>query len=524
MADLGKTDAQWTRFLGAELGSTILAPVRLLREVRDRFHKSRTQIWAWTAPSAQLKTTHAAPITLSGVNVGTNTAADGTLYVRVTGSGPYTVTLYTATGASGSVATGSANADAEVTLAEANSSGLTGTWQLPASVTTSTDDTLRIRVCEDFRQRLPDVYTQDGTVDDDSYSRNALEDAYDQAKTSIDAAIAALVTNAARRWGLSEAANPIARGNAFLESNETSLASARSVRDASGNVSIVRTGLLERARVAMADETIGSTQYVVKRTVAGGAGSFASNNDGAGTVASHTPREQTPACRLTLRCVRGVDTGDLGAETFDGFISLQDGRDLQIPATGLVVGKQWSHPIGIGPITLTRTLAKTNDGSNNVFAAASGATVTGESNANTDSGVLYVKTEASGSNWDISFFSSSTQSAASLVSKATNIAASAAFTSSAQNGSGLVVTWTMGGTVSATTNITLTLQPFYVENTAGVPDEFDVSVTVSSEGAYQTILAEEFGAQLNATTSGSETIEEGTVKAGSFFEFIVTDN
>jgi hypothetical protein len=526
MADYGYTDTQWERIAERELGSTIAAPLRVLREIEDRFRKSRTQLWGWTVPSAQLKTSHAAPVTLAGVDVGTNTDDDGTLYVRVTGSGPYTVTLYKTTGGGGgdAVASGSANADAEVTLTASNSSGLTGTWQLPASVTTSTDDSLRLRVCEDFRVRLPDVYTADGTVEDDPYSRNALEDAYDQVAAAIASAKAAIRAGA-RRWGLSDGqANPTARLNDFLQAGETSLAGSRVVTDTSGNVSVRRTGAFERLSQGMADETTGSTQYVVKRAMSAGAGSFASSNDGAGAVASHTPLERTPACRLTMRCVRGVDSGDLGAEAFDGFIYLDDGRDSRVAASGLRVGKQWSHPIGIGPITLTRTLSKTNDGSNNVFAAASGCTVTGENNANTDEGVLYVKTEANGSNWDISFYSSSTQSDASLVSKATNVAASTAFTTSAQNGSGLVISWTTGGTVSAVTNITLDLQPFLVQNSNNVPDEFTVTVTASSEGRFQTIMAEEFGAQLNSTTSGSETITDESCGAGTFFEFLIADN
>lgn len=526
MADLGYSDTQWERIGERELGSTILSALRLLREVGDRFRKSRTQIWGWVAPSAYLKTSHATPVSLSGVDVGTNTADDGTIYVRVTGSGPYTVTLYKTTGGGGgdAVASGSANADAAVTLTASNSSGLTGTWQLPAAVSTSTDDTLRLRVCEDFRVRLPDVYTADGTVEDDPYSRNALEDAYDAVAAAIEQAKSSIRAGA-RRWGLSDgAANPTARLNDFLQAGETSLAASRTVTDPSGNVSVRRTGAFERMSQAMANETTGSTQYVVKRTMSGAAGVFASSNSGAGAVSSHTPLERTPACRLTLRCVRGVDTGDLGSETFDGFVYLNDGRDTRVAASGLQVGKQWSHPIGIGPITLTRTLAKTNDGSNNVFAAASGATVTGENNANTDEGVLYVKTEANGSNWDLSFYSSSTQSDASLVSKATNVAASTAFTTSDQNGSDLVITWTTGGTMSAVSNITLDLQPFLVQNANNVPDEFSVTVSASSEGRYQTIMAEEFGAQLNSTTSGSETLSDESCGASTFFEFLVADN
>lgn len=529
MADLGYTDAQWLRFLGAEIGSTFLAPTRLLREVRDRFRRERTQYVVWQdTRSSFIKTSHATPITLSGVDLGSNTTADGKLYARITGSGPYTVTLYKATGGSASVCTGSANADAAVTLAEANSSGMTGTWQLPASVSTTTDDSLEVVVFQDYTARLNKAYTADGTVEDDAHSRQVLTEAYASVAATIQGAISTLMTTALSRYGLSDGSNNLtSRGNAFLESAESALITDVSEEDSDGNVSRKRGGLFETALQAMADETTGSTQYVVKRAPSAGAGSFSSGNDGAGTVSSHTPLNQCPASRWTFKCSEGADTDALGSERFDVTVYLQDGTDRSINVgTGPVVGQSWSGPYGFGPITITRTLSKTGDGSNQLLAAASSATVTGENNSNTSDGVLYGKLVANGSNWDVEFYSASSRATSTLVAKATNVASAASFTATSQNASGLTVAWTLGGTESANSSWTLDLQPFYAENTSGVPDQFTVTVTVASEGLIQTILAEELDppARLNSTTSGSETIDDGYAKHSTFFPFIIADN
>ena len=90
-----------------------------------------------------------------------------------------------------------------------------------------------------------------------------------------------------------------------------------------------------------------------------------------------------------------------------------------------------------------------------------------------------------------------------------------------QNASGLTVVWTMGGTVSAKTDITLNLNPFKRENSSGRPDKFTITVTLAAgAGLYQTLVAEWLNAALNSDTSGSESIPDEYAKQGTFVPFI----
>lgn len=527
MADLQKTDAEWIRFLGKEIGGTQLAALRFLYEARDRFKLTRTQVavdglQAW----ATLVDWSGGGITLDGVDPGTNCAEDGRLWARITGTGPFTFSLYKASGGGGGdlVAQGSASAGGTATLTAQNSSGLSGTAELHASVAAETSDTFQILATVDFPARLRTVF--DETVEDDRFTRKILDDAYAAVSNDLARAVATLLSFLPPAL-LSAPGNEQARGNDFASSAETTLASARAVdQGTAGGVTITRSGLLERLRLAMAEETTGSTQFVVRRNPSAGSTTFGSNNAGTYSVPTHSPSERCPALSVTFFCERGVDTGDLGNEAFRArFTITENGQERSFPADTLaVIGQPWSHTNGFGPITISRTLAKTGDGSNNVFTAASGATVTGENNTNTDAGVLYWETEANGSNWDVSFFSSSTRDASSLVAKASNVASGATFTATQKNGSNLQVVWELGGTESATTG-TLDLQPPKVDaDDNGTPDEFTIAVTATAPGLFQTLLSRALQAELNATTSGSETIKDEWVKQGTFPPFAVDYN
>ena len=520
MADLGKTNAQWDRFLERELGMTILAPLRYLRESRDRFDRSRTQVRVINDVD-----TNQAGVTLANVDPGNDTEADGRLYVRITGGPTYTVTIYKATGGGGgdAIAAGSGTASSTVTLTEQNSSGVSGTWTLPGSVTVTADDSLQLEVVLDFSALLPFVYTQTDGIEDDKDSRRVMQAAYDQIAALQNQAIGVLEIAAAAML-LGDAQNETGRGNDFASSGETSLQTETVNTDESGNVSRSRGGLFEVLRQAMADETTGSTQAVVERSVSAAAGVATSTNQGQGTIASHTPLEKCQEGRLFLECVD--DT--IGSELFSGYFYI-NATDRRTPVSGLQVGKSWSGPNGLGPIALQRTLSKTGDvGSDTDLGPIAGFAVTGETSANTDDGVLYWEIVASGGNWDLSFYSASTRSTSTLVAKAENYATGAAFVATAANGSGMTVTGTIGSGPTTTTAGTLNLNVFKVENTNNVRDSFSVSVTVAaSPGLVQTILAQHFsenGSQLNSTTAGAETFQDNYVRANTFASFAVEDN
>jgi len=521
VANLAKTQAQWTRLLGREIGSLILAPIREFREIEDKYTLERVQVV--NLGDTTSATPHITALTFTGVDQGVNTSTEGRLWARfVANGGNWDVTFYTAAGASGAVAKATnVAASATGTLVAQNSSGLAGSITLGATIAGDITDKHQVLLFVDYPARLPKVLTQIDGVDADQYSRRILSDAYAQIATKQRECISVMIRAAA----LYALAGKTARGNAFSSTAESALSLDVEEPDDSGNVARLRTGWLSIISDAMEDEATGGEQDVVRRVIAAAAGVFEAGNDGLGAVASHTPLQRCPIGVWSFECVAGADTGDIGRERFDGYFRATDIDGPQFTFSGLQIDQQWSGPRGFGPITLTRTKSKTNDGSNNVFAAASGAVITGETNSNTSDGDLFVSTVANGSNWDISFFSASSRHSSTLVAKATNIAASAVFTATEQNASGLTVSWTLGGTVSATVNITLELNPFSVENAGGVPDKFTVTTTLSgSAGLIQEILADEFLAHLNSDASGSESIPDNYAKQGTFVPFLTRDN
>lgn len=517
--NLGKTLVEWKRLLGRELFGLFFTTLREAREARDKFTLERTQIRMLGDRAGS--TPNIAALTLAGVDYGVNTSVLGKLYARfVANGGDWDVTFYTAAGASGAVASVTALADgATSALTALNSSGLSGSLTLGAAVTADITDLCQVEVVVDYPARLAKVLTQADGIEDDVHSRRILTALYSRLAALEEQKILA-IRAAVEAWALGDGQNPVGRGLDFSGTAEAALVEDVADPDTSGNVARSRGGWFYTIRDAMEDEATGGEIDIVKRVPSAGAGSFESGNDGAGSVASHTPREKCLAGVWAFECVD--DT--LGRERFN-YSFRADGSDFTISGSGPQVKKQWSGPLGFGPITIARTYSKTNDGSDLRFAAASGVVVTGETDLNTDDGDLYIAIVANASNWDISFYSASSLHSSKLVAKATNIAASAAFTATEQNASGLGVSWTMGGTVTAVTNIVLSLSPFKTENANGVRDRFTVTVTLAaSPGLMQTMLAEEFGAELNSDTLNSEAIVDDYGKQGTFSAFLVQDN
>lgn len=524
MADLGKTDAQWTRHLGRELGSTMLAPLRELRELSDKFTRSREQMRI----EHTFPTFADAGATVAGADPGNNMTAEGRVYVRLTGNaGARVVSWYSTTGGSGLVAQSVAAADgSSVTMVEQNSSGLSGTWKIPASGGNTAGDELSFLVFVDYGTRLKRVFTESDSVIDDKDSKAVMRELYAQAAAAIDAAKSALIAGLSRALLSNGSANPVAAGNEFVQGGETSLQTDTPDEDSSNNIVRVRGGLFEAYQAAMADETTGSAQSVVQRVPSASAGSF--SGTGQGTLAAHTPGEACPASTWTFECVD--DT--IGSETFNVRVFFsKDGDERVETHSGLVVGKTWAGPHEFGPVSLVRTLAKTGDGSDLNLAAASGAAVTGETSGNTGAGTLHWRIDDNGSNWDISFYKSAAEATTGgttgLVAKATNIATAAAFTASQQNSSGLSVVWTAGSAPVDTTTGTLALQTFKTSNANGVQDKFVVTVTIAAApGLIQTTIAEEIAGSpsLNSAAVTSETIPDNYMKQGTFPPFEVLDN
>lgn len=529
MADLGYTQAQWTALLGLRFVFAVLSPLRLLDEFEDRFRRSREQVRIDLSTATYFDSS-VGDLTVSGAIPGVNCQPDGTFYVRFTGnSGARVVSLYSATGASGLVAQGSAADGAVATLAAQNSSGVTGTWPIPSSSGNTTADELTVQAVRDYPGIVRSVY--DGSsphADDDPYAADVMTDAYTAVANTIASAKIAFLSRLVRAFLTDGTKNPIALGNAFTTTSWAAFL-IEIAKETDGAVTRPRTGWIPSAlRAGMDDETTGGAQSVVKIAPTGAAGVFDSDNVGLGSVASHTPDESCPEARFDFYCARGAENGNIGNEGFRAQITYLRAGDEQIPTPVdrlLTVKQPWKGPLGFGSITLARTLSKTNDGSNNNFVAATSATVTGETNDNTDSGDLHINLEdAGGGNWNVYFYKSSAMASSDLVSQALAVASGAAFTTSPQN-NGPTITWQLGGTESAVSNIVLELNPFREDRGDGEPDHFSVTVShAAGGGLIQRLVAQHFGARLASATSGSETIEEGYAKAFGFHPLAVDDN
>lgn len=524
MSSLGYSNAIWLRFF-RELGF-FLRVGRETLDLKDRFRRERTQIL--NLNDATSATAHFTALTLAGVVFGTNTDEDGSIYVRfVVNGGNWDVNFYKATGASGLVAHVTAlAASGTAALVADNSSGLSGSLTIGATIAAEANDRHRVRVVSDWKKEILSLWPSDGTTDDDAYSRGVAQrmlsdlDALEQQK--LDRIVSAL-----NEFMLGDEDNPVGRGAAFLNQAESTLLSERVVTDNDGSVRRVRTGLLEVLRVSMADEATGSEQDIIQRVVDALTVTFDAGNKGLFAMADHTPEQNAPIGTWRFHCVRGADTGDVGRETFDGVFT-ETNTDRRITLRGLVIDQAWKGPEGIGSITLTRLPDKTGDNSHLNLANETDASlsIVGETNANTDQGILYWKITANGATWDVAFYKSSARATGDKVAEVLAIATATAFSATPKNGSGLTVNWKTGSAPVTTTTGTLDLKPAYAENDNNVPDRFEFTTSLTSAGLGARTIQRMLNYFLNGDTSGSEQIDDDVIATAnvSWGPYITTDN
>jgi hypothetical protein len=241
-------------------------------------------------------------------------------------------------------------------------------------------------------------------------------------------------------------------------------------------------------------------------------------------LSAHTPGERCPPSVWTFRCRRGADTGDLGKEEFEVEVAFtRSGDDRVLRDSGLLVKRVYSGPLDFGPVVLSRVFTKTGDPTHvQLSDPVSGWSTGGETNQNTDDGVLHWKHVANGpTNVDVELYRRSTLVASELVCKATNVPPSTVFTATEQNGSGLQVVGKTGSAPTGGATGTMNLNPFRVKNSSGVPDELTVTVTLGpAPGLYQELLGEVFEARLNSDAAGFETIQDDYVRQGTYVPFV----
>jgi len=506
VADLRKSQAEWTRFLGREVVGMFLASLSELQAFEDRYSKQRIAVWVQNDVNANHRP---GSVHLRGVNLGVNTSPEGLLYVRITGAtNPRTVSVYRAPGGAAQhlVARGRGDAGADVTLAEQKASGLSGTWGLSPSVTVDVSDLLRVFPVPDWRVRMKTVW--DGSVAKDVRSQSDFLEALDAVALRIrDARLIVLEAFAAF------ATRPGSRGADFLGVSNSALAAEGPLRDPSGAIGRRRTGFLVDLARAMEADTVAGPQSVARRQVKAQAAVFASTNRGQGQVAAHAPREFCPAARWTFRCVRGQETGHGGREEFQCAVKVV-GEDRQINFGGVRIKQSFAGPEGIGPFVLERAYTKAGDPGDQTLGPVAAITTTGERAGNTEAGLLHWRAEKRGAVWDVSFFRSASRAVGDLVAKAEGIAPGAAFQAAERNASGLGLTWQLGPQPQ-TTSGTVDCNFFRVEGPSGVPDEFVIETFVADEGAIQGLLARHIGGHLASKVVGQETIPDALIRAGN---------
>lgn len=528
MADLQKSDAVWYRFWTRFL--FVLALFRSLDFIARRFGDEKRTLFDVNDPRGNMG---AGGLQLTGVVIGLNTTEDGKIIIRVTGgANPRTVSLYKATGAGGGdlIAQGTANLGATATLAEQNSSGVSGTYAIDASFVADTDDLHYAFVQQDWRLAATNRF--DGSDDDgeDERSLQSVQNTLDEIQSLLLDARARCVTLLARIM-VSDESNSRAWGSKFLRDVFSSLLSETGSVDGSGRVSQVRTGALPALLQDSIDESTGSTQTALRRLVAATAAVPDVNNDGQGSIGSHTPEAQMPTGRIVIRCTAGKEQGLPTAAQREQFsVSFSSDVDDRTKVYGqpLTAGAAYKGEDGFGGAqgaTLERTLTKTGDNSHNQVAdVASGFSVSGETLLNTDNGILYGKVVQDGADFGLEFYSGSSRDAASLVASSAAVGAGDPFEAHAANGSGLEFSGDMGAAPVDAATFTIDLNFFSTQNATGRPDEFVIDVSLSSEGEISRLLARMpilrgNGFRANGAASG-ELISDNLVKANTYVDLV----
>lgn len=509
MSNLARTQADWNK-LGKEFGVFLGA----LKDLEDKIRKfdlkrNREQlIETYERPAALTNWV------LSGAKLGTNTDDDGVIYVRVTdespGAGQATVDLYKAAGggAGNKVATGSAADGATVTLAAANSSGLTGSVKLPTVTASEADDKRRLTVFQDWPLRASVLF--DGSEPEHQDERSAFNAACILTQRKLIEA-KDIFKAATSQFGLG-------RLSGFLKSGEASLMAAATKED-QGQISAVFLGILEDMRKNMVDEATAGAQTVQRSVVSAGAGVFDSQNQGKGAMSAPSLKEWAADGLLTFRCVDET----VGVEKFEVTQKVTTTGEVRRARTNLQIKRTWSDPdLGIDQALLTRTL-NLDAGAANDFATAADFSITGESEGNTDDGTLYLRV-VSGTidvtKWKIQLFKASSRTTPVLVGESNEAAAAATGVGiNPKNSSGLGGTCKIGAAPTNNNTGTLNLQVFRVEGaTSKVPDKFTVTFTVTSKGEFQDQLDALAKYALNST-AGAPSLSDSYVKAGTFYRY-----
>jgi hypothetical protein len=418
--------------------------------------------------------------TLAGVNMadGSRNVTDGgRLWIRITANGGnWDIHIYKALAAANEVATATnVAAGAVATLTAANSSGLTGTCTLAASIAAVAGDTYSIKVHLGWAEMDRQIYASlNGTNHQEDGAILA-----EQAAVNDECArrLAALVT---RCHDSAKSANMLTQvGRIWRIPSNIPFLDIRTEND-DGTISVFADGVFERMRQNWSDNT--TVQKVPVSTCAAGAASYAGTNSGASATTVGTLGDNIEPGTIQAVCVKD---DPLGAPEFEVTFTPTDGTEPKIGQNNLTVNKVWTDPEIPVSLSVVPTYAKTgDDGDHTDIAAVSFITeISGLTSSNSDDGKLYGIAVASGAAFIYKFYSDSSRT--KLVAQSTAVANDTSFSASSQNRSGVTVGWKSGSAVVDQDTFTVDVQPHKVGTATTPPDSFTVAITQSAKGELQ---------------------------------------
>ena len=479
--------AQFDRFLQpARMGS-------ILEEMSNLFLRNTAfvrQDGGYTTAGVRMLTAW----TLTGVNMsdaGRNVTDGGRLWIRITANAAnWDIHVYKATGAASEVATATnVAAGAVATLAAANSSGLTGSVTLAATIAALAADTYSLQVFLGYPEMVRQIFN--GVHQEDGACATALLAEIARMGADLDGM-------SLRAAGLARTVNMMKQlGRIWVIPAERIQFLTKQATPDAGTITVTVDGAFERFRQNWKDNA--TIQKVPVTTIAAAAAAYAATNLGTSAATLGTPGPN-----LEPGTIQGVCTkSGPGDETeFEITFTPTDGTGPIVGRNKLTVGKSWDDADIPVQISLAFGYTKTNDADHTDVAAATSITgITGLTADNSDDGKLYGYVAASGASWIYKFYSASARTAATLVAQSPAIATAAAFTATSMNGSGVQVGWVAGSGPIDADVFEIDQDPHKAGTSTTPPDQFTIAITRSALGWVQDLARRYYGWKFHAAAA-----------------------
>jgi len=485
------------------------------------------QIWEWafkayqTFAEKKLRQTEIANI--NGFTSGWNftsfdlmTLVDPYLRVRIEdetpGAGQARVSLYTADGASGLVAQGSAADGNPVALAEQNSSGIAGTVDIGTVTSSETDDEHKLFIRPDYPWSLRNIF--DGTEDWDSGVESVMQRAEEAFSTIRDALLS--IMSEAQAFG-DEVLTGFVKDRLDLFAAAAARTTLPDVDDA-GNITETHIGLVVELRKWMIDN--GTAQLILRRVPTAGALQSQSGNRGVATMSAVTLRPYARAGTVIFKCEDDDPPEKFTVKYVPTDVRGKSGDRSEITLTQqmTIKGTYRAPEIGLEQVSFSRAWTKiTADPGDAELGAATTFSETGADRDNTDNGKVYIELTVNVSNWDVAVYKDSGK--VSKVAEVLDVATGATFTAAAVNASGLTVVGDVGSGPAGALLITMDMEFFQSDSDGAEPDQLSFAISDpteggTSDGIIQRISGDMWGWEMNETTSGSETVVDGKIQRG----------